>query len=66
MEQNVIMSCGMAKHQNQQQRHTSVGWYPEPSDSAMQFGFVIRTVSGVTNAINLAHGFASGFQPSLE
>jgi hypothetical protein len=32
----------------------------------MLFGVVIRTVLDVTNAINLALGFASGFQPSLE
>jgi hypothetical protein len=32
----------------------------------MLFGVVIITVLDVTNAINLDHGFASGFQPSLE
>jgi hypothetical protein len=51
---------------NHQQRHTSEGWYPEPSGFAILFGIVIRMVLSITNAINLAHGFASGFQPTLE
>jgi hypothetical protein len=51
---------------NQQQRHTSEGWYPEPLDFAILFSVVIKTVLDVTNTINLDNGFASGFQPSLE
>jgi hypothetical protein len=60
------MHCDIAIQKNYQQRHTSEGWYPEPSGFAMLFGVVIIMVLDVTNAINLDHGFASGFQPSLE
>jgi hypothetical protein len=51
------MLRNIAEQKNQQQRYTREGGYPEPLDSAMLFGVVIKTTFNVTDTINLDHGF---------